>query len=448
MKKLLLHSFIVLGLTCCRSASFQSVAKYNNQLPGQSAPPEMIFVPGNDSIESFYIGVIEEPNIGYVMYLRWLLTVHISTPEVFVQALPQTDDGLGWRNTDEAHVVNYLLNPRCAYYPVTGLTWLQIQKYLQWKTDRLNEAILIRSGFIRENVNQQYDDENFNTEAYLYGQFTPDNRLLISENGDPRQVHFSDGVLFTGFRLPTLSEWQLAQRTEVYPLASSSIKPTTRSKHIFGDEYYPMVLQNRDSYDEYEYGLRSAIWSYETDFKNLEFGKVPSHADSLSQLFATLILNYPKKAYGPVNMEKGVSEWLLNSEEHPNAGWFQAYEKSGFKTYKEAAVLTDDGTMHEKDSVGRLRFRIIGVDGFGYIPIAQEGDHKMIKVLDSIPNVDSLGWAVDSFDAPKYHKRLIMNSTTGKLDALPENQWRNDVGFRCVLPYTGAPVRKGFKVKW
>lgn len=439
---------LLLALFSCKNTQFSSVAKYNNQLPGQSAPPDMIFVPGNDSIESFYIGVIEEPNISYVMYLRWLLTVHLSHPEIFTEALPQTDNGIGWRTPDETHVVNYLLNPRCAYYPVTGLTWLQIQKYLQWKTDRLNEAILIESGVFEENVDEQFDDNNFNTEAYLYGQYSPSYKKVLSDNGQERQVQFSDGILFTGFRLPTLSEWQMAKRMEVEPPVSSSSKPIMSSKHIFGDEYYPLVLENRSGYGDEYYGIESAIWSYETDFKNLEFGSVAGNVDSVSQVFATMILNYPKKAYGPVNMDKGVSEWLLNGSEDPKASWFQAYKKSGFKTYKEAAVLQWDGTMYNKDSIGRMRFRMIGVDGFGYIPIGHKCVHETIRVRDTIIIPDSLGSGMDSMDVPKYHQRLIMNSSTGQLDSLPENKWRNDVGFRCILPYTGAPVRKGFKVKW
>lgn len=441
-----LLAFLVLVLFSCKNTRFTSVAKYNNQLPGQSAPPDMVFVPGNDSIESFYIGVIEEPNINYVMYLRWLLLTHVSNPSVFWEAMPQSDNSLYGVNVNEEYVLNYLINPRCAYYPVTGLTWLQIQKYLQWKTDRLNEAILVETGMINKSVDEQFDDNNFNTEAYLSGQYHPYYRRLIKRGGAESQVHFSDGIFFTGFRLPTVAEWQLAQHEEVAPNTKRQNK-SKKPHHIFGSNYYPIQIQNWNVADEYGYNLSGSIWSYEVDYSKLEFGDATFRVDSAQKQWAKLILNYPKKAYGPINMRQGVDEWLLNHPDHPNANWLQAYQKTGFKTFEEAVVRTDDGEMADKDSIGRMSFRIIGVKGLGYIPIGHESDYEMVRVLDSISFPDSLKSGMDSMDVPKFHQRLIMNSK-GQLESLHEDKARSDVGFRCVLPYTGAPVRKGFKVKW
>ena len=41
-----------------------------------------------------------------------------------------------------------------------------------WRTDRVNEMILVDMGHIELSTDQQ-DEHNFNTEAYIYGIYTP-----------------------------------------------------------------------------------------------------------------------------------------------------------------------------------------------------------------------------------------------------------------------------------
>ena len=57
--------------------------KINRSQFGQTAPPDMMLVPGVDGLDSFYIGIIEEPNINYIMYLKHLAATYLSYPYVF-----------------------------------------------------------------------------------------------------------------------------------------------------------------------------------------------------------------------------------------------------------------------------------------------------------------------------------------------------------------------------
>src|SRR6185369_8926981 len=70
----------------------------------------------------------------------------------------------------------------------------------------------IREGILRVNPNQVNED-NFNTDAYLSGQYEG---LVKSDlhdynpNKDTRKVRTEDGILLPKYRLPTEAEWEYA----------------------------------------------------------------------------------------------------------------------------------------------------------------------------------------------------------------------------------------------
>ena len=47
-------------------------------------------------------------------------------------------------------VNNYLRHPSYREYPVVGVSWEQANDYCIWRTDRVNERILIDAGLIME----------------------------------------------------------------------------------------------------------------------------------------------------------------------------------------------------------------------------------------------------------------------------------------------------------
>ena len=72
---------------------------------------------------------------------------------------------------------------------------------------------MIREGILKLDPNQQ-NEENFNTDAYLAGQFegvVKDDLYDLNPNGSgTRKVRMEDGILLPKYRLPTEAEWEYA----------------------------------------------------------------------------------------------------------------------------------------------------------------------------------------------------------------------------------------------
>ena len=165
-------------------------------------------VPKRVTVSSFYLDETEVRNVDYREYLNWLKRVYGSSyPEVYTKSLPDT---LVWRDKlgyNEPYVTGYLRHPAYDNYPVVGVSWEQANDFCVWRTDRVNERILINEGILKEDP-EQIDDNTFNTEAYLAGQYDGiEGRLL--RNYDPstgekfRKVKMEDGILLPKYRLPT-----------------------------------------------------------------------------------------------------------------------------------------------------------------------------------------------------------------------------------------------------
>jgi len=141
-------------------------------------------VPKRVTVSSFYLDETEVTNKDYMEYLFWIKRVYNSSyPEVYLKSLPDT---LVWRDKlgyNEPFVTNYLRHPAYVNYPVVGVSWEQANDFCTWRTDRVNERILINAGILKEDP-EQVDDNTFNTEAYLAGQYDGiEGRLL--RNLDP-----------------------------------------------------------------------------------------------------------------------------------------------------------------------------------------------------------------------------------------------------------------------
>ena len=107
----------------------------------------------------------------YGEYLYWMKAVFAENfSEIYKAALPDT---LVWRNPlgfNEDMVVNYLRHPAFQQHPVVGVTWQQAVNFAKWRTDRVNEQILVNEGFIREGAiipDSITDGYTFNSKAYL-----------------------------------------------------------------------------------------------------------------------------------------------------------------------------------------------------------------------------------------------------------------------------------------
>lgn len=129
-------------------------------------------IPRRVTVSSFYLDESEITNQYWLDYLTWLKLVYGDEyPELINRALPDT---LVWREKmeyNEPFVDYYLRHPAYREYPVVGVNWLQANDYCQWRTDRVNEFILVREKLLKWNTAAQTADEHFTTETYFAGQY-------------------------------------------------------------------------------------------------------------------------------------------------------------------------------------------------------------------------------------------------------------------------------------
>jgi len=165
------------------------------------------------SVDSFYIDATEVCNLHYRNFVSWCRRIHISNPEIYRQMLPDTNiwiQKFPGQAIAEQLAKDYYRDPTFDYYPVLGISPKQAQVYAKWRTDRVNELILIDGGAICADYEGQQGEVHFSTYCYLSGWYEAapgEYPILNIETGEERIIHPEDNILLPYFRLPTVSEW-------------------------------------------------------------------------------------------------------------------------------------------------------------------------------------------------------------------------------------------------
>jgi len=415
-------------------------------------------VPKTVTVSSFYMDETEVKNIDYREYLYWVKRVFgADYPEVYKKALPDT---LVWRSRlafNEPYVEYYLRHPSYADYPVVGVSWLQATDYAAWRTDRVNELILIREGLFEHNPNQ-FNEDNFNTKAYLNGQYESGKRIDglmdLDPNKETRNVRIEDGILLPEYRLPTEAEWEYA------------------ALGLIGNSYGELIVE-RKFYPWNGHGVRNADDKYLGQMlANFRRGRgdmmgVAGQLNDNAEITAPVYSYWPND-YGLYNMAGNVSEWVMDvyrPTTQESADDFRPFRGNVFKTLER----DEEGYIAEKDSLGRLPYREVNAEDDN---LADRRNYKKADVINyedgdlqsavnygSLPEYEEAGGkegAMYGFgqtslisDRSRVYKGGSWEDraywmTPGTRRFLAEEQSTNTIGFRCAMIRVGSPVGLGY----
>ena len=119
------------------------------------------------TVSSFYIDETEVSNISYREFVYWMNRAYGEEyPELVKQIYPDTNvwrQRLSWV---ENFVENYFQCAMFNDYPVVGVTWEQASQFCKWRTDRVNEKILVDAGIIDLAQSELTGSEAFQTDVY------------------------------------------------------------------------------------------------------------------------------------------------------------------------------------------------------------------------------------------------------------------------------------------
>ncbi|MDI6833202.1 MAG: SUMF1/EgtB/PvdO family nonheme iron enzyme, partial [Bacteroidales bacterium] len=302
-------------------------------------------VPRRVSVSSFYMDMAEVANVDYREYTYWLSRVYgVDYPEIVYKALPDTLVWLSRLGYNDPFVDYYFRHPAYNYYPVVGVSWRQANDYASWRTDRVNEYILIREGILKLD-NMQMNENNFNTDAYLAGQYegiVKNDLYDLNPSGmGTRKVRIEDGILLPKYRLPTEAEWEYA------------------ALGLIGNTVFERVLERR-VYPWNGHVLRTDYYQNMGDFvANFVRGRgdymgVAGYLNDGYDATAPVFSYWPND-FGLYNMAGNVAEWVLDVYRplsYEDMDDWRPYRGNVFTT----KVRDEEGLIAEKDTLGRIQW--------------------------------------------------------------------------------------------
>ncbi|MNX82069.1 Hercynine oxygenase [compost metagenome] len=397
--KLMLSLALVMGFTSCSKKSSSKNAssatgwkindkkggfQYNSKFKKQETAPGLVLVeggtftmgkvqddvmhdwnntPNQQHVQSFYMDETEVTNLMYMEYLDWLKRVFDPEDEnyknIYEGALPDT---LVWRNRlgyNETMTNNYLRHPAYANYPVVGVNWIQAVEFSKWRTDRVNENVLEREGYLKRDakVTDAKGDNTFSTETYLntptktYGgneEIVLKGRRGKSKDSVNLYAQRTSGIILPEYRLPTEAEWEYAAAADV----------GNREYNLYrGQKKYPWKGNYTRS------GKRQVRGDQLANFKQGkgDYGGIAGWSDDGADI-TNVVKYYPPNDFGLYDMAGNVAEWVADvyrpivDDEANDFNYYRGnvYMKNKIGEDGKAEIVTGENIAYDTLANGKI----------------------------------------------------------------------------------------------
>ena len=458
----MLSIILIAGMTSC---SKKSSSKNSSRATGwnvdskkglsnkkQEAGPGLIFVEGGtftmgkvqddvmhdwnnaatqQHVQSFYMDETEVTNFMYLEYLDWLKMVFPPSEEnyknIYEGASPDT---LVWRNRlgyNETMTNNYLRHPSYAEYPVVGVNWIQAVEFSKWRTDRVNEAVLEKNGYLKKGAktNEVSAESSFSTETYLNAPTSTfgGNEEIVLKGGrgakkvkapkadkdgnvtEEKNVYAqrSSGLLLPEYRLPTEAEWEYAAAADVGQREYNTYK---------GQKKYPWSGGHTRS------GKRQNRGDQLANFKqgNGDYGGIAGWSDDGADI-TNEVKKYPANDFGLYDMAGNVAEWVADvyrpivDNEANDFNYFRGnlYTKNKIGADGKIEIVTKDNIRYDTLSNGRIIARNLPGE-IAQIPV----DEQETYLRQNFDKSNNINYRDGDKQSSKYYNFGSSDSDDGK----------------------------------